>query len=243
MACLLISPSRELRPIQENLLRKWRGLKWLDICPLARSGCPDFPLGLGLTLGSSSSSASAPEMAARKASSASAPEPAARKPTSSGDSTAAPPPFQSFAEALNSRAARQQESDSSTSKKEKQQAELKAHIFQFAFDPSKQRFIRPLDVRYTVPRWTFCIIDFFQRVYTLVMNWMPRLPYVELAGFVSVINTFVVPIYDGVLRFRAATPRIAYDPEPFAKLREDPRQPTMMPAGRILDVGTSYPDP
>ncbi|KAK7034255.1 hypothetical protein R3P38DRAFT_2617291 [Favolaschia claudopus] len=64
------------------------------------------------------------------------------------------------------------------------------------------------------------IIEFFQRIYTLVMNWMPRLPYVELSGFVSVINTFVVPIYDGVLRFRAATPRIAFDPEPFAKLRE-----------------------
>ncbi|KAK7034872.1 hypothetical protein R3P38DRAFT_3493171 [Favolaschia claudopus] len=482
---------------------------------------------------SSSSSASAPETAPRKPSSASAPEPAGRKPTSSGDSTAAPPPFQSFAEALNSRAARQQESDSSTSKKEKQQAELKAHIFQFAFDPSKQsqaknwsklsdrpqkrkpsstnpsgepsskrsasstasatklviftlvlvenpalvdaneyfmpsgpkmmslyragniqiievplsispdalnvavnaafadhsevvsgrislykwrslskvsvsrgahpllkphreagqvtfqdfewsnethrqekRFKRcvfislarwnssiPLDIDdpreggsessgpsdaepmdevperdpspdfpepadllsddtkphesssneisssihdvvrlclnitkpeietpwfpstvsepYTQPlqvlaniirqlermesptessSWTprhlfdFAqdslfpllavivdfgesesmfdtqfqlgpfglgpIIEFFQRIYTLVMNWMPRLPYVELAGFVSVINTFVVPIYDGVLRFRAATPRIAFDPEPFAKLRE-----------------------
>ncbi|KAK7025865.1 hypothetical protein R3P38DRAFT_3193490 [Favolaschia claudopus] len=63
-------------------------------------------------------------------------------------------------------------------------------------------------------------IDLLHRLYLLVINWTPRLPHVEVVGFVSIINSFVAPIYNAVLHFRDTTPRYRYDPPGFAALRE-----------------------
>ncbi|KAJ7663755.1 hypothetical protein DFH06DRAFT_1393405 [Mycena polygramma] len=64
------------------------------------------------------------------------------------------------------------------------------------------------------------IIDFLRRLHALLRTWTPRLPHVELQGFISVLNSFSAPIFAAVLHFRSTTPRTQYDPTGFSTLRE-----------------------
>ncbi|KAJ7937552.1 hypothetical protein B0H13DRAFT_2261450 [Mycena leptocephala] len=63
-------------------------------------------------------------------------------------------------------------------------------------------------------------IDLLHRFYVLTINWKPRLPHVEIQGFVSVLNSFSTPIYAALLHFRSTIPRTSYDPAGFSTLRE-----------------------
>ncbi|KAJ6611568.1 hypothetical protein B0H10DRAFT_1952985 [Mycena sp. CBHHK59/15] len=63
-------------------------------------------------------------------------------------------------------------------------------------------------------------IGLLHRFYVLTINWKPRLPHIEIQGFVSVLNSFLTPIYAALLHFRSTIPRTSYDLAGSSTLRE-----------------------